>query len=104
MQTASWRQQALTAALEIRRATSGTGALLMDVNIFWRTLKLAYADVNAEHNIRGALCEFFPDQDFFYRGGCRNSSFGQNRMLSLTSLSTALPYHLRFFFSYGATA
>lgn len=53
-------QQALVSALEVQRQTRGTCALLMDVNIFWRTLRLAYANEYAEHNVRGALDAFCP--------------------------------------------
>lgn len=34
--------------------------MLMDVNIFWRTIKLAYCSAHVSHNIRGALDQVCP--------------------------------------------
>lgn len=52
--------QALLEARNIQQLTSGTCAILMDVNIFWRTLKVLYCTTYVEHNTRGALHDFLP--------------------------------------------
>ena len=42
--------------LAIQQSTMGLCCMLMDVNIFWRVLKLAYSVGNVQCNVVGALC------------------------------------------------
>jgi hypothetical protein len=52
--------QALESVLGLRQKRMGLCCMVMDVNIFWRVLKLAYAFGNLEHNLLGALRECVP--------------------------------------------
>jgi hypothetical protein len=52
--------QALREAVQLQHDVMGQACLLMDVNIFWRILKLAYAFHHLPHNVRGIMKECTP--------------------------------------------
>jgi hypothetical protein len=52
--------QALDKVVGLQQETFGLGCLLMDVNIFWRVLKLAYGFHNLQYNVSGTLQDCVP--------------------------------------------
>ena len=52
--------KAVDSVLALRQKSLGLCCMLMDVNIFWRLMRLAYAFQNLQHNVLGCLKECVP--------------------------------------------